>query len=199
VPSTGPPRRRSGVRRSSAPKGEGSLDSREPRLPGRLSPSLVLVPRDVCRRSLTFGYDDETVGLVDDPLDIGCKMLRHDGGLPKIAPDHPVLGHRVGCSRARYREETVRKTITAIALAVVLGITGLGSTLSASAADQSVQTRARSCTPGYRPCIANRASDVDCYGGSGNGPRYTRAGVVYRVRGADRYGLDADNDGRGCE
>jgi hypothetical protein len=97
------------------------------------------------------------------------------------------------------QEEAVRKTITAIALAVVLGITGLGSTLSASAADQSVQARALSCTPGYMPCIPNRASDVDCYGGSGNGPRYTMAGVVYRVRGADRYRLDADNDGRGCE
>jgi hypothetical protein len=40
---------------------------------------------------------------------------------------------------------------------------------------------------------------VDCYGGSGNGPRYTRAGVTYHVRGSDRYGLDADNDGLGCE
>jgi hypothetical protein len=93
----------------------------------------------------------------------------------------------------------VRKTITTIALAVVLGITGLGSTLSASATNESVQARRVSCTPGYMPCIPNRASDVDCYGGSGNGPRYTRAGVVYRVRGADRYGLDADNDHRGCE
>jgi hypothetical protein len=93
----------------------------------------------------------------------------------------------------------VRKTITTIALAVVLGITGLGSTLSASATDESAQARGRDCTPGYRPCIANRASDVDCYGGSGNVPRYTRSGVVYRVRGSDRYGLDADNDGRGCE
>jgi hypothetical protein len=92
----------------------------------------------------------------------------------------------------------VRKTITAIALAVVLGITGLGSTLSASAADESVQARGN-CTAGYRPCIADRASDVDCYGGSGNGPRYTRSGVVYRVSGSDRYRLDADNDGRGCE
>jgi hypothetical protein len=53
-----------------------------------------------------------------------------------------------------------------------------------------------SCTPGYQPCIPNRASDVDGYGGGGNGPRYTKAGVVYRVRGADRYRLDGDNDGR---
>lgn len=59
---------------------------------------------------------------------------------------------------------------------------------------------AASCTPGYRPCIPNKHSDVDCYGGSGNGPRYTRPGVVYRVRrGYDRYRLDADHDGKGCE
>jgi len=44
-----------------------------------------------------------------------------------------------------------------------------------------------------------KASDVDCYGGSGNGPRYTKRGVVYTVRGSDPYGLDADNDGKGCE
>jgi resuscitation-promoting factor RpfB len=59
---------------------------------------------------------------------------------------------------------------------------------------------AASCTAGYKPCIANKASDVDCYGGSGNGPRYTRPGVVYTVRrGYDRYRLDADHDGEGCE
>jgi hypothetical protein len=70
-----------------------------------------------------------------------------------------------------------------------------GTVLPARGAEQSMALGI--CTPGYRPCIANRASDVDRYGGSGNGPRYTSAGVVYRVRGADRYGLDADNDGRG--
>jgi hypothetical protein len=56
------------------------------------------------------------------------------------------------------------------------------------------------CTPGYKPCIPLRSSDVDCYGGSGNGPRYTKPGVVYQVkRGYDRYRLDADRDGLGCE
>jgi hypothetical protein len=55
----------------------------------------------------------------------------------------------------------VRKTITTIVLAVVLGITGIGSTLLASAANESVQARRVSCTPGYMPCIPNRASDVD--------------------------------------
>jgi hypothetical protein len=48
---------------------------------------------------------------------------------------------------------------------------------------------------GYDPCIAPGA-DVDCAGGSGNGPRYT--GPV-TVTGSDPYGLDSDGDGYGCE
>jgi flagellar hook assembly protein FlgD len=57
-----------------------------------------------------------------------------------------------------------------------------------------------SCTPGYSPCLVNHGgADYDCAGGSGNGPYYTQPGVVYRVTGSDRYGLDADNDGYGCE
>jgi hypothetical protein len=51
------------------------------------------------------------------------------------------------------------------------------------------------CTPGYSPCLPP-ASDYDCLGGSGDGPQY--AGFV-RVTGSDPYGLDADNDGYGCE
>ncbi len=52
------------------------------------------------------------------------------------------------------------------------------------------------CTPGYSPCIPP-ASDVDCAGGSGNGPAYVD-GPVY-VTGSDPYGLDADGDGIGCD
>jgi hypothetical protein len=51
------------------------------------------------------------------------------------------------------------------------------------------------CTPGYSPCLPP-ASDYDCSGGSGNGPKYTgRVGVT----GPDPYGLDDDGDGVGCE
>ena len=56
-----------------------------------------------------------------------------------------------------------------------------------------------SCTPGYRPCLIYHGGAYDCYGGGGNGPYYTAPGVVYTVTGSDPYGLDADNDGRGCE
>jgi endonuclease YncB( thermonuclease family) len=48
---------------------------------------------------------------------------------------------------------------------------------------------------GYDPCI-EPGPDVDCEGGSGNGPRYT--GPV-TVTGSDPYGLDSDGDGLGCE
>lgn len=89
-----------------------------------------------------------------------------------------------------------KSKIKAVFLAAVVAI-GAATTIPAAAHQQT--EAARRCTSGYRPCILNRRSDVDCYGGGGNGPRYTRAGVVYRVRGADRYGLDADNDHRGCE
>ncbi len=41
------------------------------------------------------------------------------------------------------------------------------------------------------------ARDVDCAGGSGDGPAYVR-GPVYVV-GRDIYGLDSDGDGVGCE
>lgn len=52
------------------------------------------------------------------------------------------------------------------------------------------------CNPNYTPCVPN-ASDVDCAGGSGNGPAYVQGPV--RVVGTDVYGLDSDHDGIGCE
>lgn len=52
------------------------------------------------------------------------------------------------------------------------------------------------CDPNYSGCVPI-ASDVDCAGGSGNGPAYVSGPV--QVIGQDIYGLDADNDGIGCE
>jgi hypothetical protein len=45
-------------------------------------------------------------------------------------------------------------------------------------------------------CLDPNASDYDCAGGSGDGPKYTgRVTVV----GPDVFGLDGDSDGIGCE
>lgn len=53
------------------------------------------------------------------------------------------------------------------------------------------------CDPNYSGQCVPIASDVDCAGGSGNGPAYITGTV--RVVGSDIYGLDRDHDGIGCE
>ena len=54
----------------------------------------------------------------------------------------------------------------------------------------------RECDPNYSGCVPI-ASDVDCAGGSGNGPEYV-AGPI-RVIGDDIYDLDRNSDGIACE
>jgi hypothetical protein len=56
--------------------------------------------------------------------------------------------------------------------------------------------KTNNCDPNYSGCVPI-ASDVDCAGGSGNGPAYTSGPV--RVIGSDIYGLDRDGNGLGCE
>jgi hypothetical protein len=52
------------------------------------------------------------------------------------------------------------------------------------------------CDPNYTGCVPI-ASDVDCAGGSGNGPAYANGPV--QVIGSDIYDLDRDHDGTACE
>jgi hypothetical protein len=53
------------------------------------------------------------------------------------------------------------------------------------------------CDPNYSGACVPIASDVDCAGGSGNGPAYVRGPV--RVVGSDIYQLDRDGDGVACD
>lgn len=53
------------------------------------------------------------------------------------------------------------------------------------------------CDPNYSGACVPIASDVDCAGGSGNGPAYVRGPV--RIVGADIYDLDRDGDGIACD
>jgi hypothetical protein len=58
------------------------------------------------------------------------------------------------------------------------------------------RAKASNCDSNYSGCVPI-ASDVDCAGGSGNGPAYVSGPV--QVIGSDIYGLDRDGDGIGCE
>jgi resuscitation-promoting factor RpfB len=53
------------------------------------------------------------------------------------------------------------------------------------------------CDPNYADGCVPIDSDVDCGGGSGNGPSYFYG--TARVVGTDIYKLDADHDGIACE
>ncbi|QFG24096.1 G5 domain-containing protein [Actinomadura sp. WMMB 499] len=53
------------------------------------------------------------------------------------------------------------------------------------------------CDENYSGACVPIASDVDCAGGSGNGPAYVQGPV--RVVGSDIYDLDRDGDGTACD
>jgi Excalibur calcium-binding domain len=57
--------------------------------------------------------------------------------------------------------------------------------------------RSDGCDENYANVCVPIASDVDCAGGSGNGPAYVDGPVF--VVGRDVYGLDRDGDGVACE
>jgi hypothetical protein len=62
----------------------------------------------------------------------------------------------------------------------------------------AVGTRSASgCDPNYSGGCVPIADDVDCAGGSGNGPAYVNGPV--RVVGSDIYDLDRDGDGIACD
>jgi pyruvate/2-oxoglutarate dehydrogenase complex dihydrolipoamide acyltransferase (E2) component len=57
---------------------------------------------------------------------------------------------------------------------------------------------AKNCDPSYPTlCLDPNGGDYDCAGGSGNGPNYVRG--PFKVLPPDRFRLDADHDGTGCE
>ncbi|APE34048.1 hypothetical protein BOX37_08735 [Nocardia mangyaensis] len=79
--------------------------------------------------------------------------------------------------------------------AVTLGSAAVAAFAFAIATPAVATAQPSKCHSSYIPCLPI-VSDVDCAGGSGNGPVYT--GRV-QVVGPDDYGLDRDGDGIGCE
>lgn len=105
----------------------------------------------------------------------------------------------VKISGADHRTYTVRKADRGHRLTVtILGKKSGYHSAKRTSASISIPRAAShaNCDPNYSGCVPI-ASDVDCAGGSGNGPAYVEGPV--RVIGRDIYGLDADGDGIGCE
>jgi micrococcal nuclease len=75
--------------------------------------------------------------------------------------------------------------------------TTTAATTSTGATPTTAAKAEEPCHPSYQgACVPVGVSDVDCAGGSGDGPYYvSRVTVV----GHDEYGLDRDDDGVACE
>lgn len=91
--------------------------------------------------------------------------------------------------------------VVIFASVIVQACTSGSSTTSRAANSNNLNqaessTTSSQCDPNYSGCVPI-ASDVDCEGGSGNGPVYVKGPV--KVIGKDIYGLDRDGDGIGCE
>lgn len=85
----------------------------------------------------------------------------------------------VETSRQQVKEVITKKPVTQI--------TAVGTKVAAKP----------TCDPNYSGACVPIASDVDCAGGSGNGPAYVQGPV--KVIGDDIYDLDRDGDGWACE
>jgi hypothetical protein len=77
--------------------------------------------------------------------------------------------------------KAMRKAI-AFAAAVVVALAATAAVVLPAEAQENGQ-----CDPNYDPCVPI-ASDVDCLGGSGDGPEFVEGPVT--VIGEDIYGLD---------
>ena len=131
------------------------------------------------------------------------------------APDAPVVarttvpaGGRGTSADASSRSAGPRaggpaaRTTTSPAPATARSSTAKSSTAGSSTARSSTATKkpaaaaSGGCDPNYSGCVPI-ASDVDCAGGSGNGPAYVSGPI--RVTGTDKYDLDRDGNGIACE
>ncbi|WP_454855278.1 G5 domain-containing protein [Promicromonospora soli] len=121
----------------------------------------------------------------EDPnLDKGTKKITTEG----------VKGVRTKTYRVTYTdgEETDRKIVKNVVTRKPIDqVTSIGTRTPPPPKQEP-----SNCDPNYSDCVPI-ASDVDCEGGSGNGPAYVSGPV--RVTGTDIYDLDADGNGVGCE
>jgi hypothetical protein len=124
----------------------------------------------------------KTKTVEDSSLAKGTREVRTKG-VPgvKTLTYEVTLTNSVETSRELVRAEITQKPVTQV---VAIGT-------------KEEPQQEPSCDPNYSGACVPIASDVDCAGGSGNGPAYVQGPVT--VTGTDIYDLDDDNDGVGCE
>ena len=128
----------------------------------------------------TIPFKKKTV--TDDSLPKGEKTIRTKGanGTRKLTYEVTYV-NGVQTTKELLRQEVSKQPRTQV--------TAVGTKVEEESGSSG-------CDPNYSGCVPI-ASDVDCSGGSGNGPEYVDGPVT--VIGEDIYGLDRDGDGTGCD
>ena len=126
------------------------------------------------RRAIPF----KTMSVNDSTLSKGTTRVRNTG-----TRGVEILTYKVTfLNGIQTHKELIRKVIVTAPVTRVIAV-GIKAT--------------QQCDPNYSGACVPIASDVDCAGGSGNGPAYVQGPV--QVVGTDIYGLDRNGDGIGCE
>lgn len=94
------------------------------------------------------------------------------------------------------KREQIAETVTRAPVTEVTAI-GTYDPPAAAPAPAAPAPAQGDCDPNYADGCVPIASDVDCAGGSGNGPAYFSG--TARVVGSDIYDLDRDGDGIACD
>lgn len=163
------------------------------------SPDSSKQPKEIAAQSSTEEKKTETKA---EPVPF-TKTTVEDSGLEKGKTALRVAGvngEKVLTYEVMYKEgkETARKLVKEdITRPPVTEVTAVGTYVAPPPPRvQPSVTTVGNCDPNYSGCVPI-ASDVDCAGGSGNGPAYARGPVT--VTGSDIYDLDRDGDGSACE
>ena len=161
------------TRAAIVPATASATPSVAPSTPGQAS-SVVKKRTVTSRRAIPF----KTMRVNDSELSKGSTRVRKPGvrGL-EILTYKVTLRNGIQTHKVLVRKVIVRAPVTRV---VAVGT-----------------KEAQQCDPNYSGACVPIASDVDCAGGSGNGPAYVQGPV--QVVGTDIYGLDSDDDGIGCE
>jgi resuscitation-promoting factor RpfB len=140
-------------------------------------PSQSVIQKRVVTETRSIAFGTRTV---DDPaLAEGTRVVRNRG-----VPGVRTLTYEVIFTNGKQTAKRLVRSV--VTKAPVTRVVAVGTKTSPS------------CQPNYSGACVPIADDVDCAGGSGNGPAYVEGPV--RITGPDVYDLDGnDNDGIGCE
>lgn len=153
--------------------------------PSRTPSPTPVVTTEIVTETETVPFD--RVRRDDPSLDVGTEVVTTEGvdGVKTLTYE-VVITDGVETSRTLVSEE--------ITSAAVDEVTSVGTREPPPPPPDESQP---DCDPNYSGACVPIDSDVDCAGGSGNGPSYVRGPVT--VVGNDIYDLDRDGDGIGCD